>query len=782
MRETNDLKISAAIRRELSSRRIDLTKLKFPVKSGEVTIEGDLQFVGLEKTNDEIAIELKFIESSIKGILGVSKINFEFNNWKKNDSGIWESTSSSSGSFKQIDGEGLVCPECDFVIRFCPCCGKPLVAGAKPGMHKSATSKPPIARKPGLPPIKPIVRKPRPIGVSSPLTTPTLKTSSSLGSSSVGNATVTPNKPITPVKVEPPKPINGLPTNENKSTDVDLKPVVAPIAKTTPSIDNNSIDSSINEISEVKPVLEADKPSVPNTPLASKPVLSPKPTLGSGSSNSPKPLKPLRPLKPLTGLKPLNKPGVTAPKPSIEAPVVSKEIKTPSEPPKIVEPPKPVVEVPNLVDVPQFASAPELTSSEKAVNNDIQNQAVANAGLPSDFNNSTFNSNTENIGSTPLPNFMLDNNGSQQNNQSIAPNIEQSQSSNSGFDLNNFGLEPNNTNTSDPFSQNNQVSPQIPDLGLDLGSLGSNFNSSNQAQPTVPDLGLNFGSLDSNIDNLQNQSQSQNGNQDFGNILGNGFNSTQNQTPDLDLGLGFDLGSNIPTSPTPSSLPDLGLGMPSQNEQPSMPNLDLGFNVPDLSNNLQGSNQNANPSNDIFGNSAMDFNNLNNGAPNDFGNQFLGNSPQEDETPLPPMRPAQQAPADSLSAFSLDSLGGEDETPLPPMRPAQSAAPKKAPAKKKSDDLFASLFNDPNLGGQDGLGNMDLDLEIFPSGDSGNLNQTAPAQQKQAGNDNPFNLGDSFLDLDSMLSSNNSGSGNLGEKDNTGAFNLDDFDIGNFKL
>ena len=98
MKEANDLKISAAIRRELSSRRIDLSKIKFPVKAGEVSLEGELVFVGLSKTNDEIAIELKFIESSIKAIVGVSKINYELSNWKKNDSGIWEPVGSSSNA------------------------------------------------------------------------------------------------------------------------------------------------------------------------------------------------------------------------------------------------------------------------------------------------------------------------------------------------------------------------------------------------------------------------------------------------------------------------------------------------------------------------------------------------------------------------------------------------------------------------------------------------------------------------------------------------------------
>ena len=112
------------------------------------------------------------------------------------------------------------------------------------------------------------------------------------------------------------------------------------------------------------------------------------------------------------------------------------------------------------------------------------------------------------------------------------------------------------------------------------------------------------------------------------------------------------------------------------------------------------------------------------------------------------------------------------------MKPAQPAAAPKAASGKKKNDIFDSLFNEITMGGSgggDGLGDLGLDLEIIPTGDSNEFSSspsTSAPPQKNTGNDNPFNLGDSFLDLDSVL---DSGSGNLGGTDNSDAINLDDW-------
>lgn len=733
LREANDLKISSAIRRELSSRRVDLSKLKFPVKAGEVSLQGELSFVGLEKTNDEIAIELKFIESSIKNIEGVSNIVFEITNWKKNDSGIWESSASSSNSpFKQIDGEGLVCPECDFVIRFCPCCGKPLVPGAKPGMHKAGASKP-ISRKPNLPPIKPIIRKPRPIGVpsNSPISTPSIKS----------NSPVIPpiKKPVVPPKSEtninPIKPPLGKADSEVKlPLAAENKPAAinTPVTPVKPPIDTTENTVSTNKVLDNKP--EAKAPVTPVTPA--------KPSI------TPKPLKPLRPLKPLAGLKPLNKPSVNVAKPiepePIQAPTqapATSAIQTPpaevqspvKEQTEIPIPPPPPAEPAIIQPAETLPNTAFATNNNPLPPNEALN-AVESAPLQNNFDapQSAFDLNT------PIPDFMKNEN----------PDMAQAPQP--------FGSFPA------------PEAPQVPELNFGLNPLGMDNQSQapEQGVPSnnpIPDLSLDL------------------------NTLGNGGN----QAPDLDLGLGFDL--NMPTSPTPSSIPDLGLNMNSDQGSGFPPNLganldipDLSSSIPDLSQNpIGGTTPNANSgvggdNLDLFGSL---FQNTDDGSST--GNDKpMGGFPPQDDTPLPPMRPAAQP--SSPSGLSFDNLG-DDDTPLPPMRSSQPAAPKAAPAKKKND-IFDSLFNEINMGGSggsDGLGNLDLDLEVIPTGDSNGFGSapSAPAQQNQ-GNDNPFNLGDSgVLDLDSMLGSGaNSGSGNLGGKDESGAFNLDDFDISNFKL
>ena len=746
MKEANDLKISAAIRRELSSRRIDLSKIKFPVKAGEVTLEGDLIFVGLEKTNDEIAIELKFIESSLKNIVGVSSVNFELSNWKKNDSGIWEPVAGSSNSLlKHLEGEGLVCPECDFVIRFCPCCGKPLVAGAKPGMHKGGASKP-ATRKPALPPIKPIARKPRPI------VSPIGSLSSSISKTPIANTIVTP-KPVEKPVTDTNDSVVNTPTVK---PEVESKPVVVPTP--VPSVTN---EVKPVEKTEIKPVEVPNATTVENN-IPPKPVAVAKPVTETKPPVSATPLKPLKPLKPLGGLKPLNKTNIAAPKP-VEAPQTTASVPSAAEPvktaPEVAPQPVTSVETPVVtkpVAVPELASVPNLTPVEPNVgqtpnienlnlssNNSIPNQ-VPDSGLASGLNLNT-----------PVPNFMKEELGDV-----------------SGLDT---GLNQNQ----------NSFNPQVPDLNFGLNPLASEI-------PQTPNMeqGLGLQGTDTGLD--------------LGS-LGIPPNPVSSQNPDLDLGLGFDLGANIPTSPIPNSLDDLGLNIPDNTGASPIPNLNISDLSQPVSGNdfnqpLGGGEQNLNfPNNDLSSNNmpnssgnfadslfgGLTGNDLNSGNQGSLDNSLLGGNPLGEDTPLPPMKSSQPQ---QQSANPFDSLGniGEDDTPLPPMKSAQPAAPKKAPAKKKSNDIFASLFNDSSLGGgdQDGLGNidgLDLNLEILSSGDEsqGQAPSAAPSQS----NNNPFAQSDSFLDLDNFLNTpTNNNSGKLGEKDSSGAFNLDDFDINNFKL
>lgn len=258
MREATDLGISAGVRRELAGRRIDLSKIKFPVKAGVVTLQGELCFVGIDKNIDETAVELKFIESSLKTISGLKGLTFELTNWAKNDGGTWESTQTHPGASTSfapgsaLSGDGLVCPDCDYVIRFCPCCGKPLTASGRQsssGMRRS------------VPPIKPIIRKKRPVTsfaspvVASPVIEPAelIKKSPPITPLPPTPKAATPAKaPVSPVITVSPAPTKpAIPVGQPKAA-----PIIpaTPVAPTKPAV-------------TVVPVIPAS-PAIPATPAA----------------------------------------------------------------------------------------------------------------------------------------------------------------------------------------------------------------------------------------------------------------------------------------------------------------------------------------------------------------------------------------------------------------------------------------------------------------------------------------------------------------------------------
>lgn len=277
MREATDLGISAGVRRELAGRRIDLSKIKFPVKAGVVTLQGELCFVGIEKTVDETAVELKFIETSLKMIAGVQGLAYELTNWAKNDSGVWESTDTASGQSSSLSapssmaGDGFVCPDCDYVIRFCPCCGKPLSAAGK------QTGR--VQRKSGMP-IRPVIKKKKPVTsfsspvIASPVASPSdlLKKSPSMTSPVKPSEAKTPTPPVRPSV--PATPIVTAPTNPVKPG-----PQI-PVAKPTP------IPGAINQANPVTPT--SQQPPRPVEPQATG-IKAPLPKVPTASSTTNRP-------------------------------------------------------------------------------------------------------------------------------------------------------------------------------------------------------------------------------------------------------------------------------------------------------------------------------------------------------------------------------------------------------------------------------------------------------------------------------------------------------------
>ncbi len=284
MREATDLGISASVRRELAGRRIDLSKIKFPVMAGVVTLQGELCFVGIDKTSDETAVELKFIESGIKMLSGVKGLVFELTNWSKNEAGLWECLveghsaspiATASGAAAAMTSEGIVCSDCDYVIRFCPCCGKPL-AGAHNRSANKATRRTP-------PPVRPVLKKKKPFvaptpsvtdtpthpGLADEIAIPEIKPAPAIP---VANPSVVspvmPQKPVIPAQAVPPEPVAPIeppvsipqPPAAEIIPDAIIKPEIIPIIQEpeAPMADANefsdlSLDPPVNINNQLPP-------------------------------------------------------------------------------------------------------------------------------------------------------------------------------------------------------------------------------------------------------------------------------------------------------------------------------------------------------------------------------------------------------------------------------------------------------------------------------------------------------------------------------------------------
>lgn len=289
MREATDLGIGAAVRRELAGRRIDLSKIKFPVKAGVVTLQGELAFGGIDKTADETAIELKFIESALRQIAGVKDTIFELENWSKNDSGVWESSTQPLVTASEIStGEGLYCDDCDMVIRFCPCCGKPLAASTRSAGRPRRT----------VPPVKAIIRKKKP--VITPIAPATSPTSPTIGEVPAAPPSAPPALPATPViptvKPMPAKPI-AMPTISEEKLVTPVAPAPRPLTPARPA------EKPAVPVSPVKPATPATPPATPVKPLitpAAQPVLVAQPEVA-------KPAMPAEVVTPVPAAKPAPK-------------------------------------------------------------------------------------------------------------------------------------------------------------------------------------------------------------------------------------------------------------------------------------------------------------------------------------------------------------------------------------------------------------------------------------------------------------------------------------------
>ncbi|MBF0410232.1 MAG: hypothetical protein HQM10_23000 [Candidatus Riflebacteria bacterium] len=287
---SSDLEIGAGVRRELSGRRVDLSRLKCRVEHGVIALSGELSFIGFKKTSDEIAIEIKLLENRLKMINGVASVTMTFDNWELGVAGKWEpkATISPYGETDNLPIDGMHCPTCNVTFKFCPCCGKPLVKGEPAPAYSSvkpALKVVPVTRGPiisgaskteparaipvltGKIPIQPpkVFVPPVPIR---PVQPPVTKPATEPAKPVVPQAKF-PEKPLQPVKPLPEAPRKfGVPLPEKPQVLTKVsKP--SPLNETTDSENLNERIASSDELSQFElPV----KKEVPNfSDLTEKP-------------------------------------------------------------------------------------------------------------------------------------------------------------------------------------------------------------------------------------------------------------------------------------------------------------------------------------------------------------------------------------------------------------------------------------------------------------------------------------------------------------------------------
>ena len=85
----SDFQINARVRAVLAKRWMDTHRLKFGSFKGTVRFSGQLHALGNRSASHLDAAKLEMIESELKRIRGVSRVFFDFTNWRKSETGEW---------------------------------------------------------------------------------------------------------------------------------------------------------------------------------------------------------------------------------------------------------------------------------------------------------------------------------------------------------------------------------------------------------------------------------------------------------------------------------------------------------------------------------------------------------------------------------------------------------------------------------------------------------------------------------------------------------------------
>jgi hypothetical protein len=82
----SDYEINASVRRELTSRKVDMTSIQYRTTNGAIEITGALKFLET-KSIAAVQAELQILEENLGAIKGVRRVNFDLSDWERNREG-----------------------------------------------------------------------------------------------------------------------------------------------------------------------------------------------------------------------------------------------------------------------------------------------------------------------------------------------------------------------------------------------------------------------------------------------------------------------------------------------------------------------------------------------------------------------------------------------------------------------------------------------------------------------------------------------------------------------
>ncbi len=91
----SDFRVNSMVRSILCRHWIDLRALRFGSFRGTVRLVGELHLCESRDPNAFTSSTLDVLETEIRRLPGVSRVYFDFKNWRRSPSGDWQSTSKA---------------------------------------------------------------------------------------------------------------------------------------------------------------------------------------------------------------------------------------------------------------------------------------------------------------------------------------------------------------------------------------------------------------------------------------------------------------------------------------------------------------------------------------------------------------------------------------------------------------------------------------------------------------------------------------------------------------